>query len=145
MQDWSRLAGRIASRRINRGYTSRAALAAVAHVAVRTVDSLERGDREYMQPKTAAKLEAALEWPPGAFARILAGSEPTDASQPVEGADVTPERAVSTLLEQIVKVRRHFGDAAARAFVDGAFARPVESSGHPGDGEQPAVSDQGAR
>lgn len=130
MQDWLGLARSITDRRIELGFSSRAALAEKAGVAIRTVDGLERGEREYVQPKTAAKLEAALQWPAGAFADILAGKR-SDGSSPHAEAAQTPERTVSTLLENIVKVRRAFGDDAARAFIEGAFARPVESEDDP--------------
>jgi hypothetical protein len=76
---------------------------------------------------TKAAIERALEWTPGSVDAALEGGEPAPVvTDPREG-DPTPEQAVSTLLENIVKVRRSFGDDAARAFIEGAFARPVES------------------
>lgn len=126
MQDWLWLARSITDRRIELGLSSRAALARKAGVATRTVDGLERGERGYVQPKTVARLETALEWPSGAFGNLLARKSP-DGAAPVPAPSPTTERAVSTLLDDIVRVRRAFGDEVARAFIEGAFARPVES------------------
>lgn len=79
---------------------------------------------------TKAALEAVLQWMPGSIDAILAAGQPTEVPQPVEGADVTPEQAVISLLDLITEARKKLGDKGARAVVEWAFTRPAERDGH---------------
>jgi transcriptional regulator with XRE-family HTH domain len=130
MQDWKRLATYAVSRRAELGYTSQGAFAQKVGVSKRTINGFERGESK-LQPANLARLEQALQWEPGSASAVLAGGVPNPTAGRPPSGELTPERAMSTLLEDIMKVRRAFGDDAARAFVEGAFARPVEPEAAP--------------
>lgn len=95
-------------------------------ITTQTLREVRAGARR-LRGLTKAAIERALEWAPGSVDVILDGGEPQPVLVSSQASESTPEQAVSTLLENIVKVRRAFGDDAARAFIEGAFARPVES------------------
>lgn len=94
-------------------------------ITTQTLRELRAGAREPRE-LTKAAIERALEWEPGSVDAILAGGEPTPVPQPVEGADVTPQRA--NLMDEIVAVRKWLGEDAAWVIVRAAFARPVNDN-----------------
>lgn len=84
-EDWQRLAQYVVSRRTELGHERQRDLADLAGVALRTVGTIERGER--VRPVTLAKLERALDWLPGSASAVLHGGEPTtkdaNADEPV--------------------------------------------------------------
>jgi hypothetical protein len=92
-------------------------------ITTQTLRELRAGIREPRE-LTKAAIERALEWAAGSIDAIRDGDEPTEVPQPVEGADVTPQRA--NLMDEIVAVRKWLGEEAAWVIVRAAFDRPVE-------------------
>lgn len=122
MQDWTRLAHYVVSRRTELGYTTQAQFADALGVVTRTINGFERGESK-MRSGTLAKLESVLRWQPGSASRVLAGGEPllrdTDS-----GADAGP---AASLLRSIALVRKELGEEAARALIRGALSEPAPS------------------
>lgn len=128
MQDWKRLASYAVSQRAKLGYTSQGAFAEKVGVSKRTINGFERGESK-LQPVNLARLEQALEWSPGSAAAVLAGGDPT--LQTARPSSLSDGPMKSTLLDQIMKLRRTYGDNAARAYIEDIFARPAQSEdGH---------------
>lgn len=98
-QDWSRLGRYLVSRRVELGYERQADLAGAAGVALRTVGTIERGDR--VRATTLAKIEQALGWKPGSADKILRGGEPDliDANEVEPVFDDPHERAIWDLAD----------------------------------------------
>lgn len=98
-------------------------------ITTQTLRGIRAGTR---QPRglTRAAIERALDWEPGSVDAILAGDKPTSVTQPVEGADVTPKHIPPSLLDEVVRARRYFGDDGAWWIIRAAFARPVDHEGH---------------
>jgi transcriptional regulator with XRE-family HTH domain len=121
MQDWTRLAHYVRSRRVELGFTTQARFADALGVVERTVNGFERGESK-MRAGTLAKLESVLLWQPGSASRVLAGGEPQ-----LIDTDSQQDDAVAKLLTSITLVRRELGEDAARALIRGLLAQPLPS------------------
>lgn len=104
-QDWSRLGRYLISRRVQLGYERQADLADAAGVALRTVGTIERGDR--VRATTLAKIEQALGWKPGSADAVLRGGEPglVDANSVEPVFDDPNERAIWELADLDAETR----------------------------------------
>jgi hypothetical protein len=74
--DWKALGRAVTSRRVELGYDRRDDFAAMAGIGSRTVGEIERGEEKGYRDSLIAKLEKALQWPPGSTRTIVAGGEP---------------------------------------------------------------------
>ncbi len=74
--DWKALGRAVTSRRVELGYDRRDDFAATAGIGSRTVGEIERGEEKGYRDSLIAKLEKALQWPPGAVRSIVAGGDP---------------------------------------------------------------------
>lgn len=79
--NWPALARAIVARRIEIGHDTQKALAKASEISLRTISDLEAGERGGYTASTLAKLEKALEWPPGRIQTILDGAEPSPGSE----------------------------------------------------------------
>lgn len=71
-----RLAQYVVARRSELGLTQ-AEAAALAQLAVATIQVIEAAEQERFRPVTMGAVDRALSWAPGSVASILAGGEPT--------------------------------------------------------------------
>src|SRR5262250_158313 len=78
-EDWQRLADYVVARRVELGMRDRRAFAQATGVTERTIGKVENGQQ--VSPSTLAMVENCLGWAPGSCRGILAGGEPTVASQ----------------------------------------------------------------
>jgi transcriptional regulator with XRE-family HTH domain len=74
-KDWKRLGEYVQRRRIALDW-GRDELAARAHMSLRTVASVERGQNPRMRDTTQYAIEHVLGWAPGSVEAILAGGDP---------------------------------------------------------------------
>lgn len=76
--DWQALARSIVARRVELGHDARETFAEASGIGARTLGDLETGRKDRYYPSTVARLERALEWPPGAAQVILDGGDAPD-------------------------------------------------------------------
>lgn len=95
-RDWKRLGSAIKARREELGMTTQQALADKAGVTRQSVQSLEAGKERSRMPATVSAIEKALQWPAGAAARLLTGSE-TQQRGPQRFAEGMPARVAREL------------------------------------------------
>lgn len=74
---WSRLADYVVSRRREIGYGRQVDLVSGSALGMRTLSSIETGERTQYNRSTLAALEQALDWEPGSIQAVLDGGEPT--------------------------------------------------------------------
>lgn len=89
---WTRLAGHVVARRKELGYDRQVDLVHVSALGMRTLSSIEAGERTQYNRSTLAALEQALDWQSGSVQRILDGNEPipTDSGVPAEPDPTEP-------------------------------------------------------
>lgn len=75
--EWSRLAQHVVSRRRELGYLRQIDLAKASTLGMRTLGSIETGERTQYNRSTLAALEQGLQWEPGSIDAVLDGDEPT--------------------------------------------------------------------
>jgi transcriptional regulator with XRE-family HTH domain len=78
---WQTLGSAVTARRVALGYDRRDDFAAAKGMGSRTLGEIERGEEKGYRQSLLARLEKALEWPPGTIQAILGG-------EPAPGPDV---------------------------------------------------------
>jgi transcriptional regulator with XRE-family HTH domain len=73
--DWERLGRAIVRRRVELGFNTQAGLAEHMGLTARILGDLEGGKRVSYGKSTLARLERALDWPPGTVDEVLAGGD----------------------------------------------------------------------
>lgn len=77
-ESWARLGRLLIARRVELGYTVRAAFVKAKRLKHgRTVSDLENAKRANFEPATLAQMEQIYEWAPGSIEAVLAGGDPT--------------------------------------------------------------------
>lgn len=85
--NWARLARAVVDRRVELGHRTREGFAKASGLSPRLLGDIEQGKRDNYDRVTLARLEKALEWPPGRVQSFLDApdeSQPPDPSEPVE-------------------------------------------------------------
>lgn len=75
-QGWERVAAKVITDRVRRGYRSMAEFAKAAGLSTSTVDSIEHARKDRYEAATLAALEHALGWAPGSVERVRKGLSP---------------------------------------------------------------------
>jgi hypothetical protein len=90
--DWKALGKAVTRRRVSLGYRTIVAFAPVVELSTRLLGDLEAGKRASYDPATLARIERALQWPPGAVDVLLeGGDEPsTNVTYDYRGWDSQP-------------------------------------------------------
>lgn len=81
----------VVSRRVELGYPTRAAFAAVVGLTARTLSDIEVGRRTSYDRSTLARVEQALDWEAGHLVGLLDGSAEPKAEQPAPPPDLLAE------------------------------------------------------
>lgn len=117
----ARLASAVSRRRIELGFTSRAALVQqTSAISERTLGDIEKQRKpvERYSPATIFGLESLLRWAPGSVDAILAGGEPTELPKPVEDApdpeDVGPTLRSASKWELLAELARRLEEGGQR-------------------------------
>lgn len=71
---WGQLAKAVVARRVELGYERREDLAEASGIGSRTLGDIERAEEKGYRASLLARLEQALQWPPGAAQAILNGA-----------------------------------------------------------------------
>lgn len=74
--EWKALGRAVTSRRVELGFDRRDDFASTAGIGSRTIGEIERGEEKGYRDSLIARLEKALQWPPGAVRSIVDGGDP---------------------------------------------------------------------
>jgi hypothetical protein len=110
--DWAALGHAVTSRRVELGYDRRDDFATAAGIGSRTVGEIERGEEKGYRKSLIARLEKALEWPPGAAQGILDGAPAPEPGTRVVYGDPSA-RAIAVVSAPLNAGKSALIDAAA--------------------------------
>lgn len=76
IQGWQRVAERVITERVRRGYRSMGEFSRASGLSTSTIDSIEHARKDRYDPATIAAVENTLGWKPGSVERLRQGLGP---------------------------------------------------------------------